>query len=324
MPASAAGSAPAAFDCPLSGLGEFCRRNDVRLAEAMWLLAHLFFDLMIVAAWALRGLPQAPRYLALNMATMTAILLLRPAMRRAERGFFWIARQWYPISFFTLFFLECGALVPAIHPREYDAQVAGLDFALFGDLPARFMAWIHHPALSEYLQICYAVYYFLPIIAGIQMMRRLGTKPLADGIAIISIAFYGSYATYFLIPVVGPRFFPPYHEGLSGLWTFDAIRNCLAAGEGRMHDCMPSAHTSITLLTLFFAWRSHRPTFWALLPIASGLIFSTVYLRYHYVVDVIAAVPFTYAAVRLGGVLVRRWDRLRGARDEPRFLPDPT
>jgi membrane-associated phospholipid phosphatase len=44
----------------------------------------------------------------------------------------------------------------------------------------------------------------------------------------------------------------------------------------------------VTLVTLWLARRSTPRLFWALLPIGTGLIVSTVALRYHYAVDVIA------------------------------------
>ena len=87
-----------------------------------------------------------------------------------------------------------------------------------------------------------------------------------------------------------------------------------------MHDCMPSGHTAVTLITLLFAWRAHRPTFWLILPFASGLILSTVYLRYHYVIDVAAAVPFTVLCLLIGAAVVRAWDRFTGSPGAPALL----
>jgi membrane-associated phospholipid phosphatase len=44
----------------------------------------------------------------------------------------------------------------------------------------------------------------------------------------------------------------------------------------------------MTLLALYYARRFHRRTFWFFLPVGVAIIVSTVYLRYHYVVDVVA------------------------------------
>jgi hypothetical protein len=312
--------APEAAPESMSPLGAFCRRHDVMLSEAIWFGAHVVFDVLILLAWAIKGMPQAPQFLAVNLGTMAGVLLLRPLFRRADRGVLWILRHWYPVTFYGVFFFECGALVPALNFREWDVQLANFDHAMWGGNPVDFFARLHLPVLSEYLQFCYALYYFIPLTAGGQIMYRLGVKRLSDGIAITSVAFYGSYAGYFLFPAVGPRFFPPFEKGLSGLWSFDYIRTFLANSEGRMHDCMPSGHTSVTLITLYFAWRVHRPTFWAILPFASGLVISTMYLRYHYVIDVVVAIPFTVLSLFVGRVIVRAWDRFTGSPGAPELL----
>lgn len=314
---------PEALPGGLSPLGAFCRRHQVLSSEAVWLAAHVVFDVLIVIAWAWKGLPKAPQFLAVNIGSMLGVLLLRPFMLRADRGLLWILRHWYPVAFYGVFFMECGSLVPAINPHAWDLELARLDRALLGGDPVGFFLRFHRPALSEFLQFCYATYYFIPVIAGGAIMVHLGTKKLADGIAIVSIAFYASYAGYFLFPAVGPRFFPGGEDGLYGLWTFDAIRTFLATSEGKMHDCMPSGHTAITLITLLFAWRAHKPTFWALLPFALGLIFSTMYLRYHYVVDVLVAVPFTALSLLLGAAFVPAWDRFVGNPGAPTLLRAP-
>ena len=57
-----------------------------------------------------------------------------------------------------------------------------------------------------------------------------------------------------------------------------------------MHDIFPSGHTIIALLVMWLAKR-HRVRGWPLLiPLVAGLVAATVYLRYHYGVDVLAGV----------------------------------
>jgi membrane-associated phospholipid phosphatase len=56
----------------------------------------------------------------------------------------------------------------------------------------------------------------------------------------------------------------------------------------------------ITAAVLLVAFRRMRRAFWALLPVAAALIISTVYCRYHYVVDVLAGLALALATVPLG------------------------
>jgi len=41
-------------------------------------------------------------------------------------------------------------------------------------------------------------------------------------------------------------------------------------------------------LALMFSWKYSRVLFWVILPFCSGLLLSTIYLRHHYVIDLIA------------------------------------
>ena len=53
-------------------------------------------------------------------------------------------------------------------------------------------------------------------------------------------------------------------------------------------DCFPSGHVAVAIVCWILARRIHRPLGFVFGVVAAGVILSTVYLRYHYVVDVIA------------------------------------
>ncbi len=63
----------------------------------------------------------------------------------------------------------------------------------------------------------------------------------------------------------------------------------------------------ISVAVLIVMWKRARDVFWWLLPIASVLILSTVYCRFHYVVDLIAGAALAFVFVPLGD---RLYDRL--------------
>jgi membrane-associated phospholipid phosphatase len=76
--------------------------------------------------------------------------------------------------------------------------------------------------------------------------------------------------------------------------------------EGTIPDAFPSGHALIAMLVLVLSWRLHRRVFWWLLPFATGLILATMYLRYHYVVDVLAAAILVPGCVAFGQWLNHR------------------
>jgi membrane-associated phospholipid phosphatase len=58
-------------------------------------------------------------------------------------------------------------------------------------------------------------------------------------------------------------------------------------------------------MVLYEAWRRQRRFFWVALPMNVGLIVSTVACRFHYGIDLIAAVPLAVVSLWLGAVLAR-------------------
>ena len=56
------------------------------------------------------------------------------------------------------------------------------------------------------------------------------------------------------------------------------------------YDCFPSFHTAGALLLSWGCWRHARKVFWLTLPMVASIPFACVYLRYHYVIDVVAGI----------------------------------
>jgi membrane-associated phospholipid phosphatase len=51
----------------------------------------------------------------------------------------------------------------------------------------------------------------------------------------------------------------------------------------------PSSHIGLTIITMFVLFRNARKYFYIILPVAIILAASTIYIKAHYLIDVIAA-----------------------------------
>jgi membrane-associated phospholipid phosphatase len=69
----------------------------------------------------------------------------------------------------------------------------------------------------------------------------------------------------------------------------------------------PSLHTAVSVVMLACAWRHLRTWFWIALPLVVGLWVSTIYLRHHYVVDLLAGFALAPLALLLAPRLDRWW-----------------
>lgn len=155
-------------------------------------------------------------------------------------------------------------------------------------LPLR-AAKLHSPWLSEFISFCYFSFYFLIIGSALFFFlqrKNPHTKAYFFGLMLMYlIGFIG----YFVLPAAGPYavypevFSYPVNDGAMTLFLTDMV----AKGITGM-DVFPSLHSGITLYILGFLFLAgYKRVALCLLPFAFGLIIATVYLHYHYGVDVI-------------------------------------
>jgi membrane-associated phospholipid phosphatase len=224
----------------------------------------------------------------------------------------------FPVISVLVIFDSLGWIVHYINPVDIDPLLIRLDYMLFGNHPTVILEKIMNPFLTDFLQVAYSTYYFLPIIFGISLLKDNQKEEFNRALFIILFCFYLSYIGYIIWPAVGPRFTLDHlqTQKLQGLFVTEPIQNLLNKLEGVKRDAFPSGHTGIALAVLILAYRYKRFLFWVYLPTVTLLIFSTVYCRYHYVVDIIAGVGLTVVTFLLGERYYDWWKK--------RNNPDPT
>ena len=77
-------------------------------------------------------------------------------------------------------------------------------------------------------------------------------------------------------------------------------------------DVFPSGHTMITLIVMYLSIKLKSRSRYYLVPIGSLLIFSTVYLWYHYVIDLVGGALLMVFCVWSGKYIFNGWRRKVG------------
>jgi len=216
-----------------------------------------------------------------------------------------------PLIIIPTNFKELHYLVHNVNPVDFDELLIKIDYAIFGVHPTVWLEQFSHPIIVEYLQIVYASFYFLPVILVLILCKRKDHENINFFVYIIVLGFYVSYATYFLVPAIGPRFTLDDLQlnPVMGLWATQPIIDALNFLEDIQRDAFPSGHTEMTILTMIYARRYSKKYYWILLIIGSSLIFSTVFLRYHYVIDVVAGALLAYVVYLMAEPLHQRLKR---------------
>ena len=195
--------------------------------------------------------------------------------------------------------LIIGHLRPDAH-LQIEAWLIQADRWLFATDPTRWIERWHHPVLTELLQWIYASFYFLPFILAYFLLRQGQKRNLAKLLFALVAGFLLSYVGYLLMPARSPHYVLHTPAPLEGVLAAEAIWELLIAQWGiNKFDAFPSGHTGVSLILLFYAWRWSRKAFGILLPIVSTLIFSTVYLRFHYFIDLSAGTALAVVTIGL-------------------------
>src|SRR6266704_1084158 len=202
-----------------------------------------------------------------SVAAMILVLCLveaRAAEQAKWRGktaaskFWHFWRHWYPHLFFLFCFEELGKL-----------------------------AHLATPARNDFMQFAYLTYFtYLLMLGGILYYRR-------DWRGYWSVMTYSAagYAIGYVIAIFFPIESPWF--SMAGVWhgslqggPFTATINFIEHFGRVRGAAFPSEHVAGSVAALWGAWRHQRCLFWVMVPMVMCMCVSTVWGRYHYVMDV--------------------------------------
>ena len=260
----------------------------------------------IAAATHPRPLPLLAALAALGLAIpLSARWAVRSRIGRLVHDFL-------PVANVICFFNLSGPIIAAANPLRWDATFASIDRRLFGALPAAWFGALGRPAwLVDAAALVYASYYVIPIAMGVALYRS-GRRCDFERMVFTTVAtFYASFLGYFLAPALGPRLpLASEAEQIGGGVASGLLRAFLHAAELNELDAFPSGHTAVSLVFLALAWQLFPRWRIPLALLVGGIVFSTVYLSLHYVIDLLGgallAALMLAAAPALRRVLSRR------------------
>ncbi len=228
-------------------------------------------------------------------------------------------------------FTQLHFILPSARSVSFDAQIFALDKAIFGMEPA--LAWDAYvtPHTTEWFSFFYYLYFGILLVHVLPMSlleRRTNVlREFSWGIffvfcvgqlVYIAVPGFGPYrllATEFKHPLEGPTFWPLVAQTVS---SFDGAHRT---------DIFPSLHTAVPTFFTLFSFR-HRRLFpfrytWPVLAFATvNIIVATMFLRWHYLLDVFAGLILATTAFVTASRLPA-WEDARRARagKPPIWLP---
>ncbi len=225
--------------------------------------------------------------------------------------------DWLPFPLVILTYEMLHALVPAVRPGSLlDPTLEAADRALLGDHAGVLLEPLVTRPLTVLLACAYASYYVLPAALAVRWWRR-DRRAFRELMVGETGALFVGYLGYLFLPALGPHAaLPPSTFGvpLEGDFIGAAIRSLNGAHGGAFpRDAFPSLHTANAVTLVLMAWRHERRTLAVCAPLAAGIVAATVYLRFHYVMDVLAGAALAIAFQPVAVWIVRN-EQAPGAR----------
>ena len=316
---------------------------------AGWSIARRLFaiDVLSMAFVAALGgataaraaqIPGWPAVVAGCAAIAVAIPLLGFLRTHLDLGPVRLLHDWsFALYVYAVYLMVLHVAAPLHGGRVIDEWLIAADRRLLGGDSTVWFSRVAHPVVTEALQIAYATCYALPMLVAVELYAGEREWRFRQWAFVCAFGFFVSYAGYLSLPAVGPRFTLQTVDAtareLPGLWLTPALRAFIDA-EGLVppgastaeamglapRDAFPSGQTVITLLAVAWAWRYRLRVRWVVTMAGLLLIVAAAYLRYHYVVDVLAGAMLAVLALAIAPALHAWLSRHLGTLDADRTV----
>jgi membrane-associated phospholipid phosphatase len=244
--------------------------------------------------------------LAVVVGLAASLPWLERTLRRRQGSRWWLATAEFVRTFLP--FVMCIAVYTNLHDtvryvntHDIHAYLSAIEEWIFGGQPVLWAEAYITPARTEFFNAFYANFYLVaPSVVLILWFSGRSNEARTVLLGII-VCFYTGYVLYVLLPAAPPRLYYAslglFHVTLRG----GPITNFQEYLIGMMPNhaaraAFPSLHSAVSCLSLYYAWKYCRWYFPILLVFVLVLLASTVYLRHHWVVDLLAGtclVPWT-------------------------------
>ena len=207
---------------------------------------------------------------------------------KISNNFFQLLQNILVFALMTFLYKETAMLNTLIFPK-IDEFLSNLDQNIFKFQPSiEFSKHFNSLFFSELFYFGYFCYYLLPLVVLGILYKFLPQKIEEFGFILIS-SFLLYYFIFIIIPAEGPQFYFPFPDNYieaQGIFG-NAIKLIQKNGEAPT-AAFPSSHVGISWIVIFWLYQNFRKSVKYFLPFVVLLMFSTVYIKAHYFVDVVA------------------------------------
>jgi membrane-associated phospholipid phosphatase len=246
------------------------------------------------------------------------IPVLGRTLRRRDVSPRWLAtadflRTMLPFFMCIAVYVNLHDTVRYVNTHDIQQYIAAAEEWLFGGQPVLWAERYITPARTEFFNLFYANFYL--VAPSVVLILWFGGKraEARDVLLRVIVCFYTGYFLYIIFPAAPPRL---YYEW-AGAFTVSLRGGPITHFQNALIDLVPnhaeraafpSLHSAVSVLSLYYAWKYCRWFFPVLLPFVMALLVATVYLRHHWVVDLLAGLLLVPWSIWLAPRFDRFWE----------------
>ena len=223
----------------------------------------------------------------LLMALLIVAFARFDVAKAGQNKVFYFLRNFYPLLILSYFYKETGYLNNIVF-NYFDGYFVYLEKALWGMQPSiEFSKHFPQKWFSELMNFSYFFYYFLTL--GIGLLAYFWNKTrLQKIIFMVAVSFLIYYLIFAFFPVKGPQFwfYGADAKPVDSYFFSKMVKLAQHIGETQT-GAFPSSHVGMSVIFLILTYKYLRKTFWVILIPVVLLWFATVYIKAHYLIDVI-------------------------------------
>jgi len=293
-----------AREAPHRGLGD--ERLAIRSGEMIAVMAGvlaltiLLWNRDRVAGWE-------PAALVFGTISVAPFVLRTLQAKYAANRWLRFVADFGPVGYIVGFYLFLNPILDAVNVPIADDLLIRADQRIFGVQPSIWLAERVPPLLNDVLLGAYTTYFLWPAALGLVLWLQRKDVQFDEWATALMFFYAVNFALYAAVPAMGPRYYQAaFFDGPVHGWFIASHVDLMFRESPLARDCFPSGHTGISLLVLAYSWREARRFFWVALPVLVCLIVGTLAGRFHYGVDLLAAVPLTATSLLVAAKLKQR------------------
>lgn len=204
-------------------------------------------------------------------------------------------RPWIPFVAVMLCYEALQGTVGVFAASRVLYSVYPIDKAIWGfNLTGWVQSTFYSPAMTLVMSSFYSLHLILVVITSLALWR-FNRQLFGKYVTAIVLTSYAALITFILFPTA-----PPWYEGVAKDLFYGGTSSALPKGllyvvsvfEADKFAAFPSLHAAYAILFSYFMVKLDRRLAIVSIPITVAILFSTLYLGQHYLIDLIAGAVF--------------------------------